>query len=114
MKNLNFIPFLVVQDEEKIDLLKRLYRVERKQSKHKIREPSEDVFHAVERVLGSDAESLKELFHRERAKSKGIEPTDDLSNLAPSVDDTVATWTGDQRENILSSFRQLICPRCFR
>ena len=31
--------------------------------------------------------------------------------VAPSIDNTEITWGAEQAENILSSFRQLICPR---
>ena len=31
--------------------------------------------------------------------------------VAPSIDNTEITWATEQAENILSSFRQLICPR---
>lgn len=105
---------LVVREKEKVELVNRLFKEEKKLSNVKLHGPSDDLFAGVAKVVGCDAESLKELFNRENAKAKGIEIPDEPDKVNPSIDDNSTNWTPPQRENILSSFRSLICPRCFK
>ena len=69
--NKNLINFKGVREEDKIELLNRLFKEEKNEAKFErgeiLSEPSDEVFTAVGKLTSSEKESLQELF---RSSSK--------------------------------------------
>ena len=89
----------------------RLFKNEQKESKAKLFEPSKEVFSAVEKLLGCEQNSVEELYHGSR--SNGSVENFVKSRVAPSIDCKDRNWTLEEQENIMSSFREIMCSRCF-
>ena len=105
--------FLVVREEEQVKLMNRLFKLELAQDPN-LTEPSTDVYKAVARVLGCKREPLPGLFQRAANPTAELDqPKAETVAKLPSIDDPNVKWTPDQKQNVLSSFREVFCPRCY-
>ena len=102
-----------MREEEKVKLISRLFKLEQAQDPN-LTEPSTDVYKAVARVLGCKLDSLPNLFQRAANPKAELDlPKAETLVKMPSIDDPNVKWTPDQKQNVMSSFREVFCPRCY-